>query len=344
MKILVTGAAGFIGYHTTQRLLNDGHTVFGIDNLLTFRDKELKQVRLSLLGIGEDASQPGIPVPGTAGFTFIRQDILDRPAMMNLCIQEQFDCIIHLAAVAGTGLANAEPLLFADHNITGTANVLEAARQSHVSHVFFSSSAVVHGVHAHAPLREDDDVNTPLSMYAASKRAAELLCYSYAQAYGIPVTVFRFFTVFGAWGRPDSLPMQLAHSIMEGKEITVMNNGYMVRDFTYIDDITDGILSALSNPPYATLGAPPYALYNIGSSKPVSYLSFIQSIEMALGRTAKIRREPTDPITCGETVEAYADTSKMESQLAYSPAWDYAEAIPQFTNWFRENYNITFHI
>lgn len=344
MKILVTGAAGFIGYHTVNRLLNDGHSVVGIDNLCDPASLTLKNARLSLLGIDPAAVADATPLQSTIGdFRFIKLDILDREAMTELCRQGEFDCIVHLAALAGTKPSQADPVGFFDVNTIGTQNMLEAARQGEVRHFFFSSSYVVHGSHAQSPLKENDDVDTPMSMYAASKRAGELLCYTYASAYKIPVTVFRFFTAYGQWGRPDSKPMRIAHAIAAGEPITLLNDGYLVRDFTYVDDIIDGMAMALSTPPHNAHGAP-YALYNIGRSKPVPMLSFIQSIEAAMGKAAIIERDPASPLTKGESVEMYADTGKLESELAYSPVWDYEEAAPMFGRWFIENYNVTFNM
>lgn len=344
MKILVTGAAGFIGYHTVNRLLSDGHQVIGIDNLCEPRTLTIKIARLSLLGIDTTAIADGAALRSSIGdFKFIKADILDRDAMMELCQAEGFNCIIHLAALAGTRPSNAEPIKFFDVNTIGTENMLEAARHSHVQHFFFSSSYVVHGSRAKSPLKENDDVDTPMSMYACSKRAAELLCYTYASAYKLPVTVFRFFTAYGQWGRPDSKPMRIAHSIATGQPIILMNDGYLVRDFTYVDDIIDGMMMSINTPSHSSKGVP-YALYNIGRSKPVPMLSFVQSIEVAMGKAAVIQRDPASPLTKGESVEMYADTGKLESELAYSPVWDYEEAAPMFGRWFIENYNVTFNM
>lgn len=344
MKILVTGAAGFIGYHTVNRLLSDGHQVVGIDNLCEPNTHTLKMARLSLMGIDTAAIADGTPLQSSIGdFVFIKADILDREAMMILCKDAGFNCIIHLAALAGTRPSNADPIGFFDANTIGTENMLEAAKHGHVQHFFFSSSYVVHGSHAKSPLKENDDVDTPMSMYACSKRAAELLCYTYASAYKLPVTVFRFFTAYGQWGRPDSKPMRIAHSIATGQPIILMNDGYLVRDFTYVDDIIDGMMMAINTPSHSAKGVP-YALYNIGRSKPVPMLSFIQSMEVAMGKAAVIQRNPASPLTKGESVEMYADTGKLESELAYSPVWDYEEAAPMFGRWFIENYNITFNM
>lgn len=344
MKILVTGAAGFIGYHTVNRLISDGHEVVGIDNLCDNSTHAIKFARLSLLGIDiaalttQEAQQSSI-----GAFRFRLMDILDRENVLNLCNQEKFDIIIHLAALAGTKPSILDPEAFFDTNTKGTQNMLDAARNSAVKHVVFTSSYVVHGAHAQSPLKENDDVDTPMSMYAASKRAAELLCHSYASAYRIPVTVLRLFTAFGAWGRPSSKPMQIAKAIADGTPITLLNDGHLVRDFTYVDDVIDGMMMALSMPPTQVHGVP-YSLYNIGRSKPVSLLSFIQAIESAMGKSLIIETVPDSPLTKGESVEMYADTGKLEAELAYSPVWDYEEAAPIFGRWFIENYQVNFNM
>lgn len=344
MKILVTGAAGFIGYHTINRLITDGHEVVGVDNLCDPVARILKLARLSLLGIDVAALAPSTPQHSNAGsFSFILMDILNRAEVEALCQAEKFDRIIHLAALAGTKPSLQRPSDFFEVNTYGTQIMLEAAKQSGVQHFFFTSSYVVHGEQANSPLREDDAVDTPMSMYAASKRSAELLCHAYASAYKLPITVFRLFTAYGPWGRPDSKPMQIAKAIVDGTPITIMNNGHLVRDFTYVDDVIDGMMTALDMPPNAVLHAP-YALYNIGRSKPVSLLSFIQTLEAALGNPANVESDPASPHTKGENVEMYADNTKLERELAYSPVWDYEEAAPLFANWFKENYKITFNM
>ncbi len=343
MKILVTGAAGFIGYHTVSHLLEQGYKVVGIDNLCNNKDISLKAQRLALLGIDIKQAAHGAEQTGRDGFRFICMDILNRRAVDDLCREEQFSTILHLAAMTGTTMARTNPAAFYDANVTGTINMLEAARHNGVQHFFFSSSSAVYADAATSPLKEEDHVDTPLNMYGASKRSAELLCYSYAKAYGMPVTVFRLFTVFGPWARPDSIPMQLAHRIMKGAEIRVLNNGYIVRDFTYIDDIMEGLDAALASQPFSANGVN-FALYNVGRGKPVPFLSFIQAMEFSLSRTAEVLLDPASPLNLGERVEMYADTSKLERELAYSPVWDYEESIPRFADWFLKNYDKTFRM
>ncbi len=341
MNILITGIAGFIGYHVAGRLLEYGHKVYGIDNLSDSGDLIMKVNRLALLGIGDEAFS-AIDSPLEFGsLRFRRMDLRDREALAELCAQENFELIIHLAAVAGIGRSKEDPAGFFDNNVLATENVLEAARLSKVQHVFYSSSAVVHGINAHAPLTEEDDVDTPLNMYAGSKRAAEIICYAYAKTFKLPITIFRFFTAYGPWGRPDSLPMKLARDIVEGTPVPVINEGHLVRDFTYVDDIVDGITTAISSSPFSHFGVP-YSLYNIGRSAPVPLLSFIQALETAFGRTAHIQLLPDSPYEHGVATEVYADTSKLEQELAYSPEWDYEEAIPHFVDWFSEHYGRSF--
>ncbi len=344
MKILVTGVAGFIGYHTVNRLINEGHNIVGIDNLCEPDTVDIKKIRLSLLGINPDTIADATPVRSTiAQFDFIKLDVLDRENMLQLCHNCKFDAIIHLAAVTGTAISKNYPVPFYDINTTGTLNMLEAARLSNVGHFFFTSSSVVHGKFAHAPMKEQDDVDSPMTMYAGSKRAAELLCYTYAHSYELPVTIFRLFNVYGSWCRPNSIPMRIASDITEGRPIQVINNGYLVRDFTYIDDVLDGMVFALNTPSHKP-GHAPYALYNVGRSTPVPFLSFIQAIETTLGTPAIIEQNDTDPFTLGEHVEMYADTTKLEAELAYSPVWDYEEAVQLFAQWFKDNYNVNFTI
>lgn len=344
MKVLVTGAAGFIGYHTILRLINDGHEVVGLDNLGGITSQPIKYARLEQLGIPSGKIADSIPVRSALGsFSFIKADILDRQGMIHLCATGQFDVVVHLAALAGIKASMGNPLGFFDTNTLGTENMLEAARLAGIRHFFFSSSSVVHGAHAQAPLKEDDDVDEPMNIYASSKRAAELLCYSYARAFRLPVTIFRFFTAYGSWCRPDSKPMTIARDIMEGNPITVLNDGYLVRDFTYVDDIIDGMMSALASPCFSSAGAP-CAIYNVGRAKPIPFLSFVQTIGMALGKSATIAKDPADPLTRGERVEMYADTTKIEAELAYSPVWDYEEAVPMFAQWFKDNYKVTFNL
>ena len=341
MKILITGAAGFIGFHVANALIEAGNTVVGIDNLSNHNDIELKKIRLQLLGIEPAEAASGAPVSGKRGFQFSRIDVLDKKSIHTLCQSEGFDAIMHFAALTGATKAKIHPAEFYETNVTGTINMLEAARQHGVQHFFYASSSCVYSTQATPPFKEEDHVDTPLNMYAASKRSAELVCYSYAQSYGIPITIFRLFSVYGPWARPDSIPMQLAHRIMKGSELHILNNGQIVRDFTYIDDLLDVIHAALNNQPFSTNGVP-YALYNVGRGIPVSFMSFIQSLEYSLSRQEKVVLDPASPLLLGEQEVMYADTTKLGRELAYSPVWDYEEGLPRFAEWLLEHYGKTF--
>lgn len=341
MKVLVTGSAGFIGFHLINALLSRGDVVVGIDSLYDNGDLTMKLARLSLQGVDTAAITPGAEISGSMGYRFIQMDICDRPALHALAQQEGFDTIFHLAAVTGNYFAKKAPDLFADVNIYGTTSVLEAARKSHVKHVIFTSTAAVYGRDAVSPLTEHSDTTHPLSMYGASKRSAELMCYTYAQSYHIPVTVFRLFNAYGKWGRPDSIFMHAAQDILEGNQIKLLNDGYIVRDFTYIDDMVDGLLTAAAEPPYGDHGVP-YEVYNIARSKPVQLAAIIEAMENVLGKKANVITLPDSTLTIGENPEIYASCQKLEDSLAYSPVWDYEKALEDFLDWFVKNYKVSF--
>lgn len=342
MKVLVTGSAGFIGFHLINALLSRGDEVVGVDSLYDNNDLTMKLARLSLQGVNTAAITPGAELSGSLGYRFMQMDICDRAAIVGLAQKEQFDTIFHLAAVTGNFFAKKAPDLFADVNIYGTASVLEAARLSGAKHLIFTSSAAVYGRNAVSPLTEHSDTTHPLSMYAASKRSAELMCYTYALSYNLPITVFRLFNAYGKWGRPDSIFMRAAKDIVEGNSITLLNNGYIVRDFTYIDDMVDGLLAAAAEPPYGGSDGVPYEAYNIARSKPVQLSAIIEAMENVLGQKANVQPAPESPLTIGENVEIYASCEKLESRLAYSPVWDYEKALEDFLDWFVKNYKVSF--
>lgn len=341
MKALVTGSAGFIGFHLINALLSRGDTVVGIDSLYDNGDQNMKLARLSLQGVDTASIAPGKELSGSLGYRFIQMDICDRAGMLALAEQEKFDIIFHLAAVTGNYFAKKAPDLFADVNIYGTTSVLEAARKTGVQHFVFTSSAAVYGRKAVSPLTEHSDTTHPLSMYGASKRSAELMCYTYALSYNLPVTVFRLFNAYGKWGRPDSIFMHAAQDIIEGNTITLLNDGYIVRDFTYVDDMVDGLLAAAANPPYGANGVP-YEAFNIARSKPVQLAAIIEAMENVLGKKANVVTKPESTLTIGENPEIYASCEKMESVLAYSPVWDYEKALEDFLDWFVKNYKVSF--
>lgn len=340
MKILITGVAGFIGFHVANRLMLDGHEVVGIDNLSDNGDLKLKYDRMMQLGVDCSRCTNGAELRSETGkFTFIKADILDKDAMRALCLRKKFHTVVHLAASTGVGASNADPEYFLLNNVVGTENMLESSRISGVRHFFFSSTAKVYGSHAKAPFKEDDDVDAPMNMYGGTKRMCELLCRSYANCYRLNITVFRFFTVYGAWARPSSLPMKVALDIMSGNTIKVANGGHLVRDFTYVDDITDGVMSALVNPAFLNR-ADSFALYNIGCTKPVPLLAFIQTIESSLDIPAAVETTPDQLTAANQVTEMCADTSKLNNDLAYSPVWDYTEGVPMFTDWLKKYYQV----
>ena len=330
MNILVTGAAGFIGYHLSQRLLADGEQVLGVDNLSDYYDVDLKKARLGQL-------QP------QAGFSFQFLDISDRAAMQMLFQNQTFDAVVHLAAQAGVRHSLENPWVYLDSNITGLVNLLECCRQQPIQHFVFASSSSVYGANTKIPFSVDDKVDYPVSLYAASKRANELLAHNYSHLYGIPVTGLRFFTVYGPWGRPDMAYFKFVRSIEAGNPIDVYNFGKMQRDFTYIDDIVEGIVRVLKHPPTQRLADldvpfPPnsnalYKLYNIGNNKPIELLTFIELIENALGKKAEKRLLPMQP---GEVTITYANVDDLIRDVGFSPATPIEVGIDRFVKWYQD--------
>lgn len=341
MKILVTGVAGFIGEQLTEHLLSQGHEIVGIDNFFDNNDIDIKCSRMAELGVDTNLLAESNEVEGKRGFRFVRLDVMDRAGVLELCQKEQFDAIFHLAAVTGSYFTRRDPGIVFDVNIYGTTTMLEAARLCGVKHFIFSSAAAVYNNGVPAPIVEDAPTNAPLSPYAASKRSAELICHAYSRQFNIPVSIFRFFTVYGKWGRKDSVPMHAVKDVINGNEIKLLNNGYIIRDFTYVDDVTHAMAAALNVTPTGLNGTP-YEIFNIGRSKPVSLTNFIQAVATALGKSANITLLPDSTLTIGEAPEIYADTTKLENVLAYSPEWEYEEALPQFVEWYLANYKVTF--
>ena len=277
-KILVTGAAGFIGFHVSQRLLQEGYDVYGIDNLNEYYDVTLKQARLSQL---RSHSQ----------FTFNKLDLCDRMGLQKLFQDHQFETVINLAAQAGVRYSLENPWAYIDSNVTGFVNILEGCRSQRIKHLVFASSSSVYGANTKVPFETTDNVDHPISLYAATKKSNELLAHSYSHLYRIPITGLRFFTVYGEWGRPDMAYFKFVKAISEGKPIDVYNFGEMQRDFTYIDDIVQGVVSVMKRPPEQTLSHlnsdACYQIYNIGNNNPIKLADFIQTIESALGRLPK---------------------------------------------------------
>ena len=325
MTILLTGAAGFIGSHVSRALLARGETVIGVDNLNDYYDVTLKEARLAQL-------------TGERGFSFRRANIGDRAAIEALCAgHPEIDRIVHLAAQAGVRYSLVNPFAYTQSNITGHLVMLEAARGlPKLAHMVYASSSSVYGGNTKLPFSVSDPVDRPISLYAATKRAGELMAYNYSHLYGLPLTGLRFFTVYGPWGRPDMSAFLFTKAILASEPIKVFNNGDMRRDFTFIDDIVAGILAALDHPPVAAGdGQPRHRLYNLGNHRSEPLMHFIDVIERACKRKARIEFAPLQP---GDVPETYADIEASTRDLGFLPRTTIDEGIPRFVAWFREYY------
>lgn len=342
MRVLVTGAAGFIGSKISMMLVDRGDDVVGIDNLNDYYDVRLKYGRLCELGFDVKGrniewNQEYVSVL-RPNFQFIRMGIEDKDSLLHLFEREHFDKVINLAAQAGVRYSITNPYAYLTSNLVGFLNILECCRHYPVSHLLYASSSSVYGLNSKAPFSEDDKVDCPVSLYAASKKSNELMAHSYSKLYGIPSTGLRYFTVYGPWGRPDMAPMLFADAITKGRPINVFNNGDMIRDFTYIDDIAIGSIQCLDRPPVADLCANsvPYRVFNIGCSHPVRLLDFIREIEQAVGRKAEMIMKPMQP---GDVYMTNADTTKLESEIGYKPKVQLHEGISKFIDWYLSEKN-----
>ncbi|HEX3158136.1 MAG TPA: NAD-dependent epimerase [Gemmatimonadaceae bacterium] len=334
-RILVTGAAGFIGSHVSQYLLARGDEVLGLDNLNDYYDPTLKTARLARL-----ETQPG--------FSFTKLDLADREGMRAFFEAERPEVVINLAAQAGVRYSLTNPHAYIDSNITGFTNILEGCRHYGVKHLVYASSSSVYGANTDMPFSVHDNVDHPLSLYAASKKANELMAHTYSHLYGLPTTGLRFFTVYGPWGRPDMALFIFTKAILEGRPIDVFNEGRMERDFTYIDDIVEGVVRVADrmpepNPEWSG-DAPdpgssraPYRLYNIGNHSPVPLMHMIETLERCLGRTAEKRLLPMQP---GDVPATYADVESLTRDTGFAPATPIEEGIRRFVQWYREFYSI----
>ncbi|MCA3253827.1 MAG: NAD-dependent epimerase [Pseudomonadota bacterium] len=335
MKVLLTGAAGFIGSTTAHRLLARGDEVVGLDNLNDYYDVRLKEDRLARL----------LP---QAGFRFVRLDVADREGMARLFAAEGFDRVIHLAAQAGVRYSLKNPHAYVEANLVGFMNVLEGCRHHRVQHLVYASSSSVYGGNTKMPFSEHDSVDHPVSMYAATKKANELMAHTYSHLYGLPTTGLRFFTVYGPWGRPDMALFLFTKAILEGRPIEVFNHGRMQRDFTYVDDIVEGVVRVLDKtaapdpafradrPDPATSSAP-YRVFNIGNHDPVPLLEFIGCIEDALGRKAD---KLLLPLQDGDVPATYADVDALRDWVGFAPATDIRTGIGRFVDWYRGYYRV----
>ena len=333
--ILVTGAAGFIGYHVARRLLERGDEVMGIDNLNPYYDPKLKEARVGLLGEFDR-------------FKFVLLDIANRAEMASLFRQQRPRRVIHLAAQAGVRYSIENPFAYIESNVFGFQNILEGCRHGSVEHLVFASSSSVYGLNTRQPFSEHHNTDHPLSLYGATKKANELMAHSYAHLYGLPTTGLRFFTVYGPWGRPDMALFKFTRGILAGEPIPVFNEGRMIRDFTYIDDIVEGVIRILdrvpspnqawkSDDPDPATSSAPYRIYNIGNNRPVELMTYIAVLEKALGKKARLDLLPMQP---GDVPSTMADVSDLERDTGFRPKTTVEEGIARFVTWYRQYYKI----
>jgi UDP-glucuronate 4-epimerase len=348
IKLLITGVAGFIGFHIAQKLSAEGYSVVGFDNINDYYDVNLKFARLKELGIETDKLDYGKDVQSEkySNFKFFKLDLQDRTSVSDLFAKGQFDYVCHLAAQAGVRYSLENPHAYADSNLLGFLNILEGCRQNQVKHLVYASSSSVYGMNEKMPLSESDSVDHPVSLYAATKKANELMAHSYSHLYQIPTTGLRFFTVYGPWGRPDMSPILFANAIANDKPIKVFNYGKMMRDFTYIDDIVGGVTRVLfqpaqSNPdwnasnPSNVSSRAPYRIYNIGNSSPIELMYFIETIENAMGKKALKEFMPLQP---GDVLKTFADVSELRKTFDFYWNTSLEDGVLSFVDWFKRYY------
>jgi UDP-glucuronate 4-epimerase len=349
MKILVTGTAGFIGFHLAQRLVADGYEVVGLDVINDYYDVRVKYGRLREMGIDPDALQPGrLQTSSThPNYRFVQLDLADRAGLNDLFAAEQFDTVVNLAAQAGVRYSLINPQAYVDSNIIGFVNILEACRHNGVKHLAYASSSSVYGLNEKMPLSTSDNVDHPVSLYAASKKSNELMAHTYSHLFGLATTGLRFFTVYGPWGRPDMALFLFTEAMLKDEPIKVFNHGNMVRDFTYIDDIVEGVVRVIQHPPQGnpdwsgahpdpSTSPAPYKVYNIGNNNPVKLMDFIEAIEKELGVTAKKNMMDIQP---GDVPATYADVQDLVDDLGYQPATPVREGIRRFVEWYKAFYD-----
>ena len=333
MHMLIAGAAGFIGSALALRLAERGERVTGLDNLNNYYDVRLKEARLARLA-------------GKRGFEFVRGDITDGAAMAALFASGQFDSVVHLAAQAGVRYSLENPKAYIDSNLVGFGHVLEGCRHGGVRHLVFASSSSVYGSNKRLPFSEHDNVDHPVSLYAATKKANELMAHSYAHLYGLPCTGLRFFTVYGPWGRPDMALFKFTRGILAGEALPVFNRGKMIRDFTYIDDIVEGVVRVVDRPaesdpnwngerPDGARSSAPWRIYNIGNHQPVELMRYIEVLEGCLGKKAIIDLQPLQP---GDVPSTYADTAELQAATGFKPTTTVENGVRRFVEWYREYY------
>lgn len=322
MKILVTGAAGFIGFHSSLKLLNLGYEIVGIDNLNDYYDVNLKYARLALL-------------ENQVNFTFIKMDLSDRESIANLFVENKFDVVLHLGAQAGVRYSLENPFAYIDSNVTGTLTILEGCRHHGIQHLIYASSSSVYGANTKQPFSIDDRVDSPVSLYAATKKSDEMMCRTYAHLYKFPITGLRFFTVYGTWGRPDMAYFKFANAIIAGKTIDVYNHGDMKRDFTYVDDVVAGIVNIIQKGPIIVESGVPHRVYNLGNNNPEQLLEMIELLEKSLGKKAEKNFLPMQP---GDVYSTFADISDTIRDYDFKPQVSLVEGLEKFAQWYKTEY------
>jgi UDP-glucuronate 4-epimerase len=350
VKILVTGTAGFIGFHLANRLLERGDEVVGIDNINDYYDVNLKYSRLEQAGIEKQSINYGVTVQSKihSNYRFLKLKLEDKESIISLFEQEKFDRVCHLAAQAGVRYSLQNPSTYIDSNIVGFLNILEACRHNRVEHLAYASSSSVYGLNEEMPFSTSHNVDHPISLYAASKKSNELMAHTYSYLFKIPTTGLRFFTVYGPWGRPDMALFLFTKAILNGKPIDVYNNGNMQRDFTYIDDIIEGVVRVIDNPPTGdkiwsgvkpnpSSSFAPYRVYNIGNSSPVQLMDFIEAIEQEIGKQADKNFLPIQP---GDVPATWANVDDLELNLGYKPNTPIRQGVKKFVEWYRRYYNV----
>ncbi len=344
--VLITGAAGFIGHHTVQRLLSDGHRVVGLDSINDYYEVELKHARLLQCGIDAAALEWNSPVAAGA-YTFVRAQLEDADYLGRLFAQHRFSHVCNLAAQAGVRYSLSNPRAYIDSNISGFLNLLEACRNHPPQHLVYASTSSVYGLNQDMPFRADRPADHPVSLYAASKKANEAMAHSYSHLFGLPTTGLRFFTVYGPWGRPDMALFLFTRAILAGRPITLFNHGNMQRDFTYVDDIVEGVTRTLFRPAAPahddentdqdpSASPAPYRIYNIGNGTPVALLDFVRAIEDALGKKAQLDYAPMQP---GDVEATWADCAPLQAALGFRPRTPVTEGVRRFVDWYQQYYH-----
>jgi UDP-glucuronate 4-epimerase len=341
MKLLITGAAGFIGYHLAKRLASENHDIVCLDNINDYYDVDLKYNRLACLGFTRDALDATIAANFTSSsifpsVRFCKIDLSNTGLVNTLFSNGNFDIVLHLAAQAGVRYSLANPHAYISSNVQGFMNILEAAKDYPPRHLVYASSSSVYGLNVKTPFSEDDAINKPASLYAATKHSNELMAHVYSHLYRLPVTGLRFFTVYGPWGRPDMAPIIFTKSILEGKPINVFNNGNMQRDFTFVDDVVEGIIRVINHIPAGNEeDSTPAVIYNIGNGEPVQLMDFIRTLEDALDEKALIDYKPMQP---GDVISTWADCSAIERDTGFRPGTTLSSGVKKFALWYKDYY------